>query len=165
MRPGRRRSRAFRFDPPPGALERLLQTTGFDRLQQVIDGVDLEGFDGVLVEGGHKHHGRSLVFVFEEPAGDLEPPKAGHLNVEEYQIGLVSLDGADGFDAVAGLGDDLDAIQLPELIAQLLARQLLVVHHDHAQGAAHAVICSGATSSGTSMRALVPRPGSLLSVN
>jgi len=63
------------------------------------------------------------------------------------------------------LGDDLNPVNLLELIAELFTSELLIVDDDYAQRGTHAVICSGAISSGTSMRALVPRPGSLSSVN
>jgi len=42
---------------------------------------------------------------------------------------------------------------------------LSIEHWALGLGHCQAVICSGATSSGTSMRALVPRPGSLLRVS
>ena len=76
------------------------------------------------------------------------------------------LDYAQRLDAVARLADDLDAAELPEQEAQLVARELLVVDHDVARSigvyAGHAVTRSG-TASGISMRAHVPSPGTLVS--
>ena len=66
----------------------------------------------------------------EQPPGHLEPGQPRHLDVEEHEVGLVALDGGQRLDAVAGLRDDLDIAELLELVAQLLARQLLVVD-DH----------------------------------
>ena len=70
------------------------------------------------------------------------------------------------FDAVPGLADDLDAPELLQEKAQFLPRQLLIVHDDgpevvfvHVQ----AVIRAGASSSGMTIRAQVPSPGTLSS--
>ena len=46
----------------------------------------------MLVEGGDEHQGRGLVLLLEQAAGDLEPAEAGHLDVEEHEVGLVPLD-------------------------------------------------------------------------
>jgi hypothetical protein len=43
------------------------------------------------------------------------------------------LDHAQRFDSVSRLAGDFHAIELPEQKAQLLARQLLVVHHDRSE--------------------------------
>ena len=51
-----------------------------------------------------------------------------------------------------------------ELVAQFFPRQLFVVHDHHAK-LVHAVISSSTISSGTSMRAMVPLPGSLVNVS
>ncbi len=51
-------------------------------------------------------------------------------------------------DAVARLPDDLDAADLPEQIAQLVARELLVVDQHGAQVHAYAVTRSGSISLG-----------------
>src|SRR4029453_18393939 len=96
-----------------------------------------------------------------EPARDLEPPEAGHLNVQEDEVRLVPIDGAQGLESIRGLPDDLDVGHLLELVAQFLARERLIVNDEDAQRD-HAVFCSSEMSCGTSMRALVPRPGSLV---
>ena len=59
--------------------------------------------------------------------------------VEEHQVRLVALDRTDGLDAIAGLSDDLDALELLELIAELLADQLLIVHDHHTQRVTHSL--------------------------
>ena len=81
--------------------------------------------------------------------------------------GRVLGDDLERLGAVARLRHDLDAGNLAEEEAQLLPRQLLVVH-DH--GAKHvgwssvqAGIRAGTTSSGMTMRAHVPSPGTLSS--
>ena len=81
--------------------------------------------------------------------------------------GSCALDRRQRLDAVARLADDLDLVQLLELVAQLLPRELFIVDdEDFAQrDALMRVICSGATSSGTSMRALRASAGLAVSVS
>ena len=61
------------------------------------------------------------------------------------------------------------SLGLVELEAQFFTRELLVVHDQHPQAAAergaaaHAVMRASVCSSGTSIRARVPLPGSLKS--
>ena len=131
-----------------------------DRLQQVVHGVDVERLDRVLVVGGDENdrHGRLAI---HQLAGQLEPGQTGHLDVEEHEVGRVAADRVDRFEAVAGLGDDLDAAHLVEDVAQLLARQLLVVDDHRAQQVDQALARSSATMSGISRRTDVPRPSSV----
>ena len=68
--------------------------------------------------------------VFEQPARHLETGQPRHLDVEEDQIGLQSLDDVQRLEAIARLTDDLDAADLSEQEPQLIARQLLVVHEN-----------------------------------
>ena len=103
------------------------------------------------------------VCVVEQPPRHLEAGQPRHLHVEEHDVGLQPLDRRQRFDAVAGLADDLDAADLAEQVAELVARQLLVVDEDRAQIHRHAVTRSGTVSSGISTLAHVPRPGSLVS--
>ena len=69
----------------------------------------------------------------EQPARHLESGQPGHLDVQEHQIGLQPIDRFQRFDAVARLGDDFDAADLAEQVAQLIPRQLLVVDDDRLQ--------------------------------
>jgi len=117
----------------------------------------------VLVESGHEDQCRRHIPALEQPPCHLEPAQARHLDVEEHDIRLMSVDGLERLDAVCGLANDLHIPDLVELVAQLLAGQLLIVHDEDSEGLSHAVICWADVNSGTSMRALVPRPGSLVS--
>ena len=65
--------------------------------------------------------------VVEQPPRDLEAGQPRHLDVEEHEVGLQPLDRRQRLDAVARLADHLDAADLAEQVAQLVARQLLVV--------------------------------------
>ena len=63
---------------------------GVHRLQQVVDGVDLERLDGVLVEGGHEHQRRRRRRSrSSRRRATSKPAQARHLDVEEHEVGLV----------------------------------------------------------------------------
>ena len=68
--------------------------------------------------------------VLDEPVRHFEAVEAGHLDVEEQDVGRQALDDADRLEAVAGLRDHLDAAHLLEHVAQLFARELLIVDDD-----------------------------------
>ena len=94
-------------------------------------------------------------------ARHLEAAEPRHLDVEEDDVRLQPVDGRQRFDAVAGLADDLDAADLSEQVAELVAGQLFVVDEHGAQVHGHAVTRSGSARSGISMLAQVPSPGTL----
>ena len=113
--------------------DRHLEPRRIDRLQQIVDRVDLERLDRVLIEGRDEDDVRRRAAAVEHPARHLEAGQPRHLHVEKHDIGLQPLDRRQRLDAVAGLADDLDAADLPEQVAQLVARQLLVVDEHGAQ--------------------------------
>ena len=114
------------------ALDGRFEPRRIDGLQQIIDRVHFERFDGVLIVRRHEDDVRRRLRVDHAPR-DFESRQAGHLDVEKHDVGLQPGDRRDGFDAVAGLTDDLDAADLAEQEAQLVARQLLIVHEDGGQ--------------------------------
>ena len=150
--------------PSSGAGERLFEPTGVNRLQQVVNRVHFECLDGMFVKGRHEDEHGGLLRAFNEAACQFEAAETRHLDVEEHEIRLVRIDGREGLQAIARVRHDLHIIQLLELVTQFVAGQLLVVNDHHSKGG-HAVICSAARRSGTSMRAVVPWPGSLVSVS
>ena len=172
-----------RFNPLSGTLKSLLEPSRFDWLEKVIHCVHVERLDRVLVERRHEDQRRRLVALLEESPCDFEAAETRHLNVQEDQIRFMSFDGGEGLEAVCRLAHDLDIAKLVELIAELVTRQLFIVddkdshsvpregqtpsHTFTCEGVVppHAVICCTAVSSGISMRALVPCPGSLVSWN
>src|SRR5262249_21916632 len=98
----------------------------------------------------------------------FEAGQPRHLDVEHDQIGLIFLYYAQRLHTVSRLRDDLHAADLLEQEAQLVAGELLVVDDDGAKGVGlrrrrHAVILAGTDTSGITMRAQVPSPGTLSS--
>src|SRR3990172_3363904 len=76
-------------------------------LEQVVEGVDLEGLDSILVVGGGEYDMRELEALVHQLLEDAEAVKPGHLHIEEDQVGGLFLDQVDGFEAVASLADDV----------------------------------------------------------
>ena len=74
--------------PEPFArpLQRGGQTLGAERLQQVVDGVHVEGAQRVLIVGGDEHHGDVAADQLEH----LEPVELRHLHVEQQQVGVAA---------------------------------------------------------------------------
>ena len=123
------------LDVAPGVLQRLLEAVAAERLQQVVEGVDLEGLEGVLVVGGHEDHRRHLLGA--DLLDHAEAVAGRHLHVEEHQIGLLVLDRVDRLLAVGALADQLDVLFLLQQADDALARHRLVVH-DHRPDLGHA---------------------------
>ena len=97
------------LDAFAGAAEGLEDAAAIEGLEQVVDRVHVEGAHGVLVECSGEddlRHGAGRFFV-EELFDDGEAIEAGHLDVEEDEVGMMGLDEVDGFKAVAALGEDL----------------------------------------------------------
>ena len=60
-----------------------------DRLHQIVDGFDLEGGDGELVERGHEDDGRRGSLRGKR-ARDADSVEAGHRDVEQQQVGIAA---------------------------------------------------------------------------
>ena len=86
-----------------GAIDGLAQTIGADRFQKIVDGSGVEGFDGVLAEGGHHDNDRKVGSL--EPADDFEAAELGHLKIEEDEIRFEVDDLAQGVFPVVGFAD------------------------------------------------------------
>jgi len=98
-------------------------------LQQVIDGIDFKGFDGVLVESGGEDNFGKRVLAVEKLLDYAETIETGHLNVEKDEIGIVLPDEADGLNAILALSDDVHVARAFEKEGEFVAGQLLVVHN------------------------------------
>lgn len=104
-----------------------------ERLQDVIDGVHFEGLDGILIEGGGEDNFGQRDFAVEEFFDDSEAVEAGHLHVEEHEVGIVLANEVHGFEAVLSLGNDVH-VGVIEKVGEFVAGQLLVVDDDCGKG-------------------------------
>ena len=73
-----------------GARERRAQAGVVERLEQVVDRVDLEGAHGVRVIRRDEDRGRQDLGT--ERLQHLEAIDLGHLHVEEHELDLRALD-------------------------------------------------------------------------
>ena len=136
----REESRVDRFpglpNVAPSAGESLLESRFIERLQQEIQCVDLECLEGMIVMRGDEDDRRCLAAVrcrgrrvaALERLDDIEAVHVRHLDVEEDEIGILVVDGAERFGSVGALGDDFDVVVLGEQSAHALARELFVVN-------------------------------------
>ena len=128
---------APRADVVDRPLQRQLEAGAVKGLEEVVNGVDVKGADGVLVIGrGEDDLGERVGFLAGGEAGlvavkqaldDGESVEAGHLDIEKNQVRMVLLDEVNGFNAVGSLGEDFDASDFVEEEAELVAGQLFVV--------------------------------------
>src|SRR6516225_1605421 len=126
--PGRRRRARARVQRA-GAREGVVEARLRERLEQVVHRVQLEGLDRVLVVGGGEDYARAA-------AGQLQHLQAGqarHLDVHEHEVGVQRADLLDGIEAVLAFADDLDVRMPPQVFADQVARQVLVVDDQRAQ--------------------------------
>jgi hypothetical protein len=63
---------------------------------------------GVVVEGGGENDVGDFELAFDEFLEDAEAIKAGHLDIEEDEVGIVLLDEVDGVETVFALCDEVD---------------------------------------------------------
>jgi hypothetical protein len=117
-----------------GALDGLCDAGLVEGFQYVVDGIDVEGLNGVVVEGGGEDDVRYLELAFDELFEDAEAIEAGHLNVEEDEVRTVFLDEIDGFDAVFALGQEIDFGEGFEEEGEFLASRFFVVDDDGGDG-------------------------------
>src|SRR5262249_28860483 len=113
-----------------------------ERLQQVVDGVDLEGLHRVLIVGRRKDDLRHGDLLVDKLLDDAETVKARHLYVEKDQIGRVLSDQINCFQAVAAVRHYGDVIHRLEQVAEFVARQLLVVDDHRGEGHGNSIEAS-----------------------
>ena len=126
--------RGLRFDHFFGALDGFGDARFVEGLEDVVDGVNVEGLDGVIVEGGGKNDLRQALFAFEKLFDHAEAVEAGHLDVEEDQVRVVLFDQGEGFEAVLALGDDVHLGKAFEQEREFVARRPFVVNDDSVHG-------------------------------
>ena len=127
---------------PPRAGKGFLEAHRVEWLEEKVERVDLEGAQGVIVVSRDEHDGwrpgpilRPLVRVAAlEGLDDLEAIDFRHLDIEEDEVGTLLLDELQGLDAVGRLAEEADVVQAGEEADQAVARQLLVVDDEGADG-------------------------------
>ena len=124
----------LRFDHFFGALQGFGDAGLVEGFQDVIHRVYIEGLDGVIVEGGGEDDLRDALFAFEEFFDYAEAVEAGHLHVEEDEIGIVFFDEREGFEAVFAQGDHVYFGKAFQEIEKFVPRGAFVVNDDGIDG-------------------------------
>ena len=102
------------------------QSVLFHGLEEIIEGIDLERFDGIAIIRRDKHElGQCL--AADQVFDDLKAIEAGHLDVEKKQIRRELTDHVYRFDSVARLTDDIYLGNRLEEKTKFLARKLFIV--------------------------------------
>jgi hypothetical protein len=86
------------------ASNRLREPIVGGGLEQVIDGFALEGFECVLVVGGHEDD----LHTIGDTACYLDPVETGHADVQKQHVGVVLLDQLERLGSIAGDADDVE---------------------------------------------------------
>lgn len=88
------------------AVEGGVEPLFFPGLQEVIDGADRKGFEGMLVVSGGKNDGRAWV-VFGQMGEHFEAGELRHLNVDKQDVEFLREHGLEGERAITAFGGDL----------------------------------------------------------
>lgn len=130
---GQRLLRRGRVPQPLQLVERPAQVGCADRLEQVVDAVDLEGPHGIAVVGGrHDDAGRDV-----DLPEDLEAVAVGELHIHEDHVGDVSrrAEPLDGLAHRAGRTDNPQVgVVLRERPHQVLLGHGLVFNDQYSHG-------------------------------
>ena len=116
-----------------GPIDGLPQAHRFDWLQQIVDGVHLEGANRILVVRGDERDERKLVTT-DEPH-DAKAVDFRHLQIEQREIGREPLDELDAFGSVDGLPDDFHIVVAVQQRNEKSPRGAFVVGDDDAKPA------------------------------
>jgi len=87
-----------------------------------------------VVEGGGEDNVRDFEFALDELLEDAEAIEAGHLDVEEDEVGIVLFDEVDGVETVFALGQELDFGERLEEEGEFFAGGFFVVNDDGGDG-------------------------------
>src|SRR5439155_1378074 len=113
------------------ALDHPRQPLRLDRLDEVVEGLDSEGVDGVAIVRRDEDDSGTLPAVEDEPS-DLEAGHPRQLDVEEDDVVADAPGERERLAGGRGLSDYLDLGVRGEQVAQLTSGRLLVVHDSRA---------------------------------
>src|ERR1700752_151489 len=109
------------FDSLPRGIESLV----IKRLQQVVEGMHLEGSDGVVIVGCNEDHVRSRLGF--ERRKNLEAAQLWHLYIQKDKIGLERFDRIHRFTTIGTLRDYLVVGIIEKHLANHLASEWFIV--------------------------------------
>ena len=136
--------------------DRLGEPVVTDRLEDVVDGVELERLHRVLVVRGDEHDRRRGAEPGQHP-GELETGQAGHPDVDEHRVDVLLLEHPQRLGRRVRGGDRADARVPSEQERELVEGGALVVDDEDVEG--H--VCTPGAYFGTRTVTLVPAPGAV----
>src|SRR4030095_11313769 len=86
----------------PGTIQSFPESFGAERLQQIVDCVDVEGADRVLVVGRNEDDVR----LASDQIEPFESVQARHLDIQQQKIRLQVGDRFDSLETIPALGND-----------------------------------------------------------
>jgi hypothetical protein len=135
-----------------GSVERCLKSLITERLQKVVDGMRVEGAEGVSIVRRHEDHGGKVVrlTLLDQRRHDTEPVKLRHLYVqEEYVHRLARLvcvpNDLERFRASGTTACELHTSVSGREMSKPLSPRSFVVNDHHANGV-HAPVLADSTS-------------------
>ena len=118
--------RRFRLVSVEAFAEGFVEALFGEGLQKIIDGVGLEGADGVFVKGGGEDDGGRVFDEFEH----FEAVDLRHLDIEEDEVGMVLLNRFQALKSVIAFLNYGDIRVRLEVFANDHAREGLIVDED-----------------------------------
>ena len=109
------------------AVHGLLQAIDFNRLHQIVDGIDFEAIEGMLAIRGNENNRRRVLQTLKS-FGELEARHFRHAHIEEQNVNGVALHLLDSFANARGLCKHFDATNFAQQIAQFGTSRSLVVN-------------------------------------
>jgi hypothetical protein len=125
----------------PYALQCVFESFGAERLEKIIERLQLKCGDGVLVECG----GEDDVRVMRDLPEHLETVPRGHLDVEEQHIwsgGVHEMYGRSAVSCFAGNGYPINRC---EQVSELLSSERLVIRNHGANSTGHSCFTGSRT--------------------
>ncbi len=135
----------------------------FERLQQVVDGVDAKGIERVLLVGRQENHGRHP--LRSDLFDDLEAGEARHAHVEEHEVRRELANCPYGFKTIGTHRDDVDVGFRTQVKRDALASKRFVVDDGDAQFHTASAGETRDGAIGTLIVTRVPSPGRLSIAN
>ena len=86
------------------------KTLGFNRLNQVIDGIDFERIQGKFAISSNEYHGRRVLQMLQS-LRELNTGSLGHVDIQEHNVARVFLELFDSLADACSLGNNFSLVE------------------------------------------------------